>query len=425
MANININKDVQDPFYRYKMPKLSGKVEGRGNGIKTVLNNIIDVSKSLNVPPDYPTKFLGIELGAQVIIDTKKDKYIINGSHNNEKLQELLYSFINRYIICSMCKNPETYLSVAPKNNNIVQSCNACGNSSIIPHPHKFDSYIVKHRPKPVDKKSEGTAEKNVKVQEGSLKPESTNGKVNVHKVTTDPTCATETDHGWFTDVSEEAVRQRMFELTGRTAEMTMNEDLEKSLKKRMEILLAFIKNEMAIPHNDWVDKVVHESRRLDLADEAIVAIADVLFQSDDLLKIITVNRVLIKKLVQSRQAERNLLGSIEISVSKNHECLIPRVSKIFMCLYQLDLVEEDIFLEWSQKKSKRYLGDAALTDRVHKSAAEFMNWLKTAEEEASSEDEDIEFEKPTEETVDEYNCPNRLAPEIKKSDDDLNIDDI
>ena len=40
---ININSNTQDPFYRYKMPKLQAKVEGKGNGIKTVIANMTDI----------------------------------------------------------------------------------------------------------------------------------------------------------------------------------------------------------------------------------------------------------------------------------------------------------------------------------------------------------------------------------------------
>jgi len=57
-----------------------------------------------------PTKYFGCELGAQTQFDNKNDRYIVNGSHTSEKLQDLLYGFIQKFVLCPECDNPETNL---------------------------------------------------------------------------------------------------------------------------------------------------------------------------------------------------------------------------------------------------------------------------------------------------------------------------
>ena len=57
-----------------------------------------------------PCKFFGCELGAQVQFDSKNERYIVNGSHDAPKLQELLFNFIKKFVLCQGCDNPETKL---------------------------------------------------------------------------------------------------------------------------------------------------------------------------------------------------------------------------------------------------------------------------------------------------------------------------
>ena len=46
-------------------------MEGKGNGIKTVIVNMVDVARALLRPPTYVTKYFGCELGAQTQFDIK------------------------------------------------------------------------------------------------------------------------------------------------------------------------------------------------------------------------------------------------------------------------------------------------------------------------------------------------------------------
>jgi len=52
MPIVNIPKSVQDQHYRYKRETLELKIEGKGNGIKTVITNMKEVSDRLGVPID-------------------------------------------------------------------------------------------------------------------------------------------------------------------------------------------------------------------------------------------------------------------------------------------------------------------------------------------------------------------------------------
>ena len=65
LLNITGSRVVEDPSFRYKMPRLVCRIEGRGNGIRTCIVNLVEISGSLNRPPDILTKYFGVELGAQ------------------------------------------------------------------------------------------------------------------------------------------------------------------------------------------------------------------------------------------------------------------------------------------------------------------------------------------------------------------------
>ena len=178
-------QDVSDPFYRYKMERLLAKIEGKGNGIKTVVVNLSGVAQSLSRPPSYVIKYFGFELGAQTNTKPTDDRWIINGAHDASKLQDHLDGFINRFVLCKNCKNPET--DVVIKDGRILLDCKACGQRSEVDARLKLSSFILKDQPKKgkKDKSSKKTRRERAKetgkgedgsVQDGSP-PESNSDK--------------------------------------------------------------------------------------------------------------------------------------------------------------------------------------------------------------------------------------------------------
>jgi translation initiation factor 5 len=157
---------VHDPAYRYKMPKLIGKVEGKGNGIKTVLVNIIEVAEALKREAPEVTKFFGCELGAQT---TYSDRAVVNGAHRDADLQNHLSKYIENFVLCKSCRLPETHYKV--KEGIISQKCLACGHKETVDMTHKLTTFIFAQykRAKEVARAAEKSSKK--KVEKVEKKP--------------------------------------------------------------------------------------------------------------------------------------------------------------------------------------------------------------------------------------------------------------
>lgn len=251
MALQNIGaSNSDDAFYRYKMPKMITKIEGRGNGIKTNIVNMVDVAKALARPPSYTTKYFGCELGAQSKFDEKTGVSLVNGAHDTSKLAGLLENFIKKYVQCYGCGNPETEILIT-KTQMVQLKCAACGFVSDVDMRDKLTSFILKNPPEVKkggkDKKAMRRAEKErLKEGEAADKVQKKLTK-DVKKKDVKPTKkkgnASDEDHvsptvsqagdkddseddgdvQWQTDTSAEAARQRIQEqLSSVTADMVM-----------------------------------------------------------------------------------------------------------------------------------------------------------------------------------------------------------
>ncbi|KAL2241803.1 UNVERIFIED_CONTAM: putative eukaryotic translation initiation factor 5-2 [Sesamum indicum] len=166
------NKD--DAFYRYKMPKMITKIEGRGNGIKTNVVNMVDIAKALGRPASYTTKYFGCELGAQSKFDEKTGTSHVNGAHDTSKLAGLLENFIKKFVQCYGCGNPETEIIIT-KSQMISLKCAACGFISEVDMRDKLTTFILKNPPEAKkgskDKKAMRRAEKE-RLKEGEAADE-------------------------------------------------------------------------------------------------------------------------------------------------------------------------------------------------------------------------------------------------------------
>lgn len=125
MATVNIDRRSIDPYNRYQMPKIV--IQNQGSA--TILVNISNIGKSLHRPTSCTkndgvyllkiniffssldiTKFFSYEFSVPIRLDTKQNCYIMSGHQDRETLQNAVHRFIEYFVLCSKCNNPETEL---------------------------------------------------------------------------------------------------------------------------------------------------------------------------------------------------------------------------------------------------------------------------------------------------------------------------
>jgi len=441
MANINVNRSVEDAFYRYKMPRIIAKVEGKGNGIKTVIVNMAEVAKSLSRPPTYPTKYFGCELGAQTNFDLRNDRFIVNGCHDSAKLQDLLDGFIKRFILCQECDNPETILTVQPKKGMILMRCIACGHTGNVDMRHKLTTFILKNppdvdpssaTPSKKDKREKRKEKKGTKSECNGDTEENDNKTDNSSKRRSlEDTADDEDDVDWGEDTSEAAVNKRMGELTTAAKNMTFTDDLEKTPQERIDIFYAFVKDrkerdELTGAANEKA--IVGEAERLDIKEKAPIVLTELLFDTTIMTQMKRYRTLLLRFTQEDSKAQKYLLGGFEQLVGLVYkDDLMPRVPHILKGFYELDILDEETLIEWDKKASKKYVSKE-VSKEIHNKAAPFIKWLVEAEEESSDEDseeEEVEVVYSHTEKVGTQTIPKEKEQSEEDEDDDLDIDDI
>ncbi|KAG1882157.1 domain found in IF2B/IF5-domain-containing protein [Suillus subluteus] len=407
---VNIRRDVDDKFYRYRMPLLLTKIEGKGNGIKTVVPNMADVARALSRPPTYPTKFFGCELGAQTSSDDKNERYIVNGAHDASRLRELLDVFIDKFVLCRSCKNPETDLIIlkSGRNEDIVRDCKACGERTDVDMKHKLVTFILKNPPKNPKKSKKGAkGEANgngggVHASAPSVPGDDNTGgsggdsddeltkkiKAEAAELTTETKLAAQ---DWSADTSPEAVKARAKALEGQVGGLSLtpagglgddegSDDDVNSPYAQFGRWVEEIKGDAGVSAVQIYQKA--QEFGVEKKHKTVLVLVQALF-TEEVAKEIDTYKALLAKMVTSEKHQKALLGGIERLVGLAHPELIPSVPKILMALYQIDVLEEGVVTQWGTHVSKKYV-DKETSKKVRKASEPFLKWLEDADDDES-----------------------------------------
>lgn len=396
MAYLNIGGDAADASYRYKMPRLVTKVEGRGNGIKTVVVNMTDIAKALHVDPGYPTKFFGIELGAQSKYNKKTERAIVNGCHNAPDLAKILEKFIQVFVLCPTCRLPEIKMDV--KKSTVKIDCAACGHNGVLQTVHKLLTYILKDHAEDGKGKKKGKKEKGKKGKKTEQDDEEEGEAAEEVDAEEKMDKKKEEEVEWFTDTSKEAQKARKEK---EFSEMQSNDFLKnvdaiiQSSADQSESPAVILKIFMASGTRSITD-IQSEMRRLQLSrgldePQKIKVLLEAIIDTADVKSVpaqYTKHAELLQKFAPDKTTAMILLNCIEEQVGVSTPKLLPRTPLILQALYDADVIDEDTAIAWYEappESSWLVKKDVAMS--VREKAVPFMNWLKSAEEESDEED--------------------------------------
>ncbi|GFR68496.1 eukaryotic translation initiation factor, partial [Elysia marginata] len=422
-----------------------------------------------------PTKFFGCELGAQTQFDSKNDRYIVNGSHTGEKLQTLLDGFIKKFVLCPECSNPETNLVVQVKRGTISQRCIACGYNGPVEMRHKLTTFILKNPPDQdpnaatPSKGKKGKKEKGGKKEDdekdGATSPEvqvtsaqeqmaamRESGKLLDLPKANDKESEADDDDGWGDDdqFTEEAIKKRREELSNAAKGLAFTDDLEKSAEDRLNMIYEMVKQKKDDDNLNSaasVKEIVTEAERLEVKEKVPLVLVELLLTDKLLAQLQKHKALFLIFCAENQKAQKALLGGIEIFLTREYPHLLPKTSHILKALYDLDIVEEGVIIEWGKKPSKKYVSKEE-SAKILKEGEVFVKWLEEAEEESDDDDEDedggeedVEIIYSTTQKVGEItiepvkpaaqatavngksSMPNKVEEE--DDDDDIDIDDI
>jgi len=193
-------------------------------------------------------------------------------------------------------------------------------------------------------------------------------------------------DDGLGEDFSNDAVQRRMEDLTSGAKGLMLNDDLEKTEQERVDIFYKYVKKLLPLEGSKYKE-IIGEAERLEIKDKAPLVMCELLM-SDGIVQELKQHRVLFLRLChENKRAQKYLMGGIELVIKERKDTLLQRVPHILKSMYDDDIIDEEVILDWNKKISKKYVGKE-LAQEINEKAKPFIKWLQEAEEEESSSDE-------------------------------------
>jgi len=284
-------------------------------------------------------------------------------------------------------------------NDMIELACKACGLRSPVDMGHKITAFILKNPP-PSDTPKKVKSSKSVKpkkaksngddngADQDEAKPKSRSKKSKGGEEDED-----DDDVVWHTDTSAEAAAERRRQMIDNAGELAAKLLIspEKKGTDPVEKLANFITT--GKPTNEQTIDEIQKTKDQEKWDDETTAkiVFDLLFNKDILAQLNSPKLDVLKKFVVGNKGQEGVLGAIVELCGVREASLIKSVPNVLKTLYDLDVLDEEAIVSWARSKAASANGNGAggsggAATKVKASAAVFVTWLTTAEEESDDD---------------------------------------
>lgn len=133
--------------------------------------------------------------------------------------------------------------------------------------------------------------------------------------------------------------------------------------------------------------ELVKEAERLEIKDKSTLVLTELLLTKENIIADIKTYRMLFLRFCHKNpKAQKYLLGGYEKLVGEVYKDeLFNSSMKILNQLYDEDILEEEVLLEWAKKPSKKYISKE-MSKKLHEKVEPFIKWLQEAEVDSDDE---------------------------------------
>jgi len=129
--------------FRMKPPSVH-----REGSKKVVLINFPDICNCMNRPADHVLSFMLAELGTSGSLDAAQ-RVTFKGIFKQQHIEVIVRKYLKEYVLCKLCKSPETTLVKDSNTRLYFMTCNVCSASrSVAPIKSGYQAQIGRRKRK-------------------------------------------------------------------------------------------------------------------------------------------------------------------------------------------------------------------------------------------------------------------------------------